>query len=169
MIGLRIVVAVVLMATIGSIASAQTARQRIGREGAVVHNAYGLAKWRTARSVNNNTEPGDSFLFTVFVRPGERLTVGVYLHAQELRRHGDIEYVPVGQEQKVPTTAIGREWGYQSQALRSAGAWSMIDNPHAEEKDVPVHIFVPYAIIVILRFKRDHHFALQTIPVWVVC
>ena len=133
-------------ALLPSVAEAQKPLARLTQTGAVVHNTHGLAKWRTKRDVNNNGDPGDTFILTVRPLKSEKVTVGVYLYATPLKKV-DYNYVTAGPERKVPVSAIGREWGHLSTSLQSAGAWCMIDNSQQQQTDMTVQVFVPYAII----------------------
>lgn len=124
--------------------------QRLGTKGAIIHNAFGLPKWRTSHSVDNTTEAGDTLLLTMHVNANERLTVGAYLYATPLRKEGN-QWIVNGNEQPVQPNALGTEWGYRSQTFTTAGAWAMIDNWESKAIDIPVQVFVPYGIMQLPR------------------
>ncbi|MEM8670480.1 MAG: hypothetical protein AAGG48_23340 [Planctomycetota bacterium] len=143
----KVTLIVILAVTLQAQAMADEPLRRLGDAAAVVQGATGLPKWRTNTSVRAIGEKGDSFMFTVDVRPNEMLTVGVYLFATQLRKADDgIGFETVGQETPVPASKIGAEWGYKSQSLGCAGAWVMLDNSGEFTTNTPVSIFLPYAI-----------------------
>lgn len=159
-----LVPAVLLPLILANVLHAQNApateRQRIALYGLMSYNTVSLPKWGAARDVKNPGESGDLLILKSLAEPGERITVGAYLSYRPVDANGQ----PVGDWRGVPTSSIGKEWGYESRSLQSVGVWTRMTNPRDARTEYTVPLFLPYGATD-LPFGK-YHFTYR-VRVWI--